>query len=204
MIKKCKICNIEFIPKKDTIKRILNNPLRNVFCSIKCRNTYIASLRKIFPKKIGICIECKNDIVAKNASFVKPKNGRKFCSKHCQIIWQNKNIKQTTKRIAKRSNKNHYNWKGGITPKNKKIRHSLKSVTWRKNVFNRDDYIDQKTGIKGGKLVVHHILNFAQYPELRFELSNGITLSDKSHKEFHRIYGIKNNTKEQLLEFLSI
>lgn len=33
---------------------------------------------------------------------------------------------------------------------------------------------------------------------------NGITLSKKAHKEFHHIYGTKNNTKEQLIEFLNI
>ena len=31
---------------------------------------------------------------------------------------------------------------------------------------------------------------------------NGITLNDKAHKEFHKKYGNKNNTKEQLEEFL--
>jgi len=73
---------------------------------------------------------------------------------------------------------------------------------WKDSVFARDGYTDQKTGIKGGKLVAHHIQNFAQYPELRLAIDNGITLSIKSHREFHKIYGRKNNTKEQLEEFL--
>ena len=45
--------------------------------------------------------------------------------------------------------------------------------------------------------------NFAQYPELRFAINNGITFSDKAHKEFHRKYGRINNTLEQLQEFLN-
>lgn len=60
-----------------------------------------------------------------------------------------------------------------------------------------------KKGKPSGKLEVHHINNFAEFSELRFALDNGITLSEKAHDEFHKIYGIKNNTKGQLEEFLN-
>ena len=95
------------------------------------------------------------------------------------------------------------NWKGGITPEYHRIRGSIEFRLWREAVFARDNWTDQKTGIKGGKLHPHHIQNFAQYPELRFAIDNGVTLSEKSHKEFHKIYGFKNNTREQLEEFLN-
>jgi hypothetical protein len=94
------------------------------------------------------------------------------------------------------------NWQGGITSKNAKVRNSLEFKLWRDAVFERDDYICQKYGIKGGVLHPHHIKNFAQYPELRFAIDNGVTLSEKAHKEFHRRYGKVGNTKEQLEEFL--
>ena len=98
--------------------------------------------------------------------------------------------------------KNNY-WKGGITPINAKIRTSAEYLFWRKSCMVRDDFTDQKTGISGGYLEVHHINNFADFPELRFDINNGITLSRTSHREFHRIYGRRNNTKEQLLKFLN-
>ena len=94
------------------------------------------------------------------------------------------------------------NWKGGITPENIKIRNSIESEIWRNAVFARDGYTCQKTGTKGDNLRAHHIKNFSNYPELRFAIDNGITLSDKAHKEFHKKYGRKNNTREQLEEFL--
>ena len=95
-------------------------------------------------------------------------------------------------------------WKGGITPGNKKIRNSIEFRLWREAVFARDNWTCQKYHIRGYKLHSHHIRNFAQYPELRFAIDNGITLSEKAHNEFHKIYGKKNNTREQLDEFLKI
>jgi hypothetical protein len=97
--------------------------------------------------------------------------------------------------------KNHY-WKGGISPINVRIRNSSQMYLWRKAVLERDDFICKKYGIIGGKLVAHHIQNFADFPELRFAIDNGITLSEKAHKEFHKIYGIKNNTRKQMEKFL--
>ena len=98
--------------------------------------------------------------------------------------------------------KNNPRWKGGVTPIHSKIRNSPEGRAWIKSVFNRDYYTDQKTGVKGGYLIAHHILNFAEYPELRFDINNGIALSRESHNEFHKKYGKTHNTREQLEEFL--
>lgn len=97
----------------------------------------------------------------------------------------------------------NFSWKGGITPENKKIRNSVDYTMWRKACFERDNFTCQKTGISGGELECHHINNFADFPELRTSIENGITLSKKAHREFHKIYGIKNNTREQLIEFIN-
>jgi hypothetical protein len=91
----------------------------------------------------------------------------------------------------------------GLSAENHKIRNGIEHRLWRESVFARDNWTCQKTGIKGGELHPHHIKNFAKYPELRFAIDNGITLSAKSHREFHRIYGNVDNTEEQLIEFLN-
>ena len=93
------------------------------------------------------------------------------------------------------------NWKGGINPINDTIRKSLEYKLWHDACLERDNFTCQISGKKGGKLVVHHIKNFADYPELRTSIENGITITKKLHKLFHHIYGVKNNTREQLEEF---
>mgnify|MGYP003801148759 CR=1 FL=1 len=95
-------------------------------------------------------------------------------------------------------------WKGGITPENEKQRKSIEYKLWRKACFERDNFTCKKTGVSGGRLVVHHINNFSEFPELRTSIENGITLSQESHKEFHKIYGFKNNTKEQIDQYLNL
>jgi 5-methylcytosine-specific restriction endonuclease McrA len=80
-----------------------------------------------------------------------------------------------------------------------------KYYEWRLNVFNRDRFQCQKCGDnKGGNLVAHHIFNFHSHKELRTDINNGITLCEKCHIVFHKIYGNKNNNKKQINEFLNI
>lgn len=108
-------------------------------------------------------------------------------------------------RIGLRYNfgKDHWNWKGGITKDNAKIRFSYEQKEWRKNIFLRDNFSCKKCGQTGGDIQAHHIFNFSDFPEFRLEINNGITFCKKCHKRFHKIYGRKNNVKQQLEEFLN-
>jgi NUMOD3 motif len=94
-------------------------------------------------------------------------------------------------------------WKGGVTPENKRLRGTTEFYSWREAIFTRDNWTCQKYKIRGGKLHPHHILNFSQHHELRYDVNNGITLSEKAHREFHKKYGKNNNTREQILEFIN-
>lgn len=96
---------------------------------------------------------------------------------------------------------NACHWKGGITPKNTLIRNSAEFGLWRKSVFTRDNFVCQKCLESGGYLHAHHINNFADFPELRLSIDNGITMCKKCHNNFHKKYMRKNNTREQLVEF---
>jgi len=87
-------------------------------------------------------------------------------------------------------------WKGGITPINTAIRNSVEYKSWRKSVFERDNYTCVWCGIKSEKgIKVHlhadHIKPFSDYPELRFAINNGRTLCIDCHRKTDT-YLVKN------------
>ena len=92
-----------------------------------------------------------------------------------------------------------YLWKGGVTPENNKVRHSLEYTTWRRSVYERDDYTCGECGMRGRRLNADHIKPFSLYPELRFELSNGRTLCLNCHKKTD---SYMNARKVQQIELL--
>ena len=66
------------------------------------------------------------------------------------------------------------------------IRKSAEYRNWRKSVFERDKYTCQECGAKNGNgkavyLEAHHIKSFVLFPDLRFKVSNGLTLCRQCH-----------------------
>ena len=75
---------------------------------------------------------------------------------------------------------------------------------WVRAVYARDGYVCQCCGYdKGGILNAHHLDGYNWCKEKRIDVSNGITLCEGCHIEFHRIYGYRNNSLEQFEEFKS-
>jgi DNA-binding CsgD family transcriptional regulator len=87
------------------------------------------------------------------------------------------------------SGKNHHNWKGGITEENILIRNSIEYNTWRNLIYKRDNWTCQRCNVHCDKydIVAHHIKSFNDYPELRFDVDNGITLCRSCHAYVHKI-----------------
>ena len=74
---------------------------------------------------------------------------------------------------------------------------------WRIKVFKRDNYTCKCCNkVSNEDMVAHHIFNYRDYPEKRTDIDNGITLCKRCHSSFHIIYGRRNNTMSQLLEFI--
>ena len=76
------------------------------------------------------------------------------------------------------------NWKGGIANKLNILRHTPEYYEWRKLIYKRDNFECQICGTKGnGNLNANHIKRFVDYPDLRHEPNNGITLCIRCHRE---------------------
>jgi 5-methylcytosine-specific restriction endonuclease McrA len=59
-------------------------------------------------------------------------------------------------------------------------RRSPEDLQWKADVLSRDGYTCQHCG-SNRKLEAHHIKEIQDYPELRHELSNGLTLCHQCH-----------------------
>lgn len=102
--------------------------------------------------------------------------GKRFCSSSCR------GKHQTTFR-----GESGHNWRGGVTPDNRAGRTGLEYRAWREAIFARDNWTCQKCFRRGGITIhAHHIKEFAKHPELRNELSNGLTLCKDCHYDIHR------------------
>ena len=93
--------------------------------------------------------------------------------------------------------KGAYNWLKDRTKLKRynddnKDRRSSAYNYWRKSVFERDNFKCQIDNCDcSGKIIAHHILNWSKYPELRYNINNGITLCQAHHP--------KTRAKEKIL-----
>jgi 5-methylcytosine-specific restriction endonuclease McrA len=85
-----------------------------------------------------------------------------------------------------RKGEQHYKWKGGRPWE--RFKHP-EYLAWRNAVLERDGYVCQHCGRQCKKyergLAAHHIRPYADYPDLRYEVSNGITLCRQCHMSIH-------------------
>ena len=72
---------------------------------------------------------------------------------------------------------------------------------WRQEVYKRDKHCCQWPGCdQKKKLNAHHIKTWANYPGLRFEINNGITLCKDHHK---MIRGMEDNYEGIFLKLVA-
>ena len=115
------------------------------------------------------CITCGKELAGRQSRRDRGKT-RKFCCKKCYSIWQS----------MQKGGKNT-NWRGGVHPARQTLYNSKEGENWKKKVLLRDNNTCQSCDSQE-ELHVHHIKSFAEYPKLRCDVSNGITLCKKCHQ----------------------
>jgi len=77
-------------------------------------------------------------------------------------------------------------------------------IRWAHEVKKRDHYTCVICGARGVELNSHHLNSWADFPEERYELENGVTLCKYHHDDFHYINGKGKNTASQFEEYKKI
>ncbi len=95
------------------------------------------------------------------------------------------------------------NYNPNLTDEERRKQRDTKEDNWfKQSVFKRDNYTCQKCHKHGGCLNAHHLQNYADFPSLRYDADNGITFCESCHKNFHKKYGYRHTTKEQVIQYL--
>ena len=167
---KCEQCGevFEVIPARLATAR---------FCSLRCRSEWrTENFRgEGNPKWKGgprtkVCQHCGITFAWRGeplSSF----NKRKFCSKACIVAGQ--------KRLRGADHPRY-----SVTAR-RRNRTGLKYESWQNAVLRRDHATCQKCGARGVELHAHHIKSWKDFPDLRFDVDNGMTVCAPCHWLIH-------------------
>jgi hypothetical protein len=204
LLNSCSYCHKEYTKKKTEGIQAFKS---RKFCSVECKNK--SSLKEF------TCEYCGKKFVLKASAR---HSNRFFCNKtcknrmprggiitiKCEVCGKEKKCKKSVPRRfcsvkcrqTHSQGENHYNWKGGITDENTKLRHSTKYNKWRDKVYRKDKWTCQMCKKHCGRdIVAHHIKAWSEYPELRFKVNNGIVLCRACHNKLHHYLKKLNNNK---------
>lgn len=207
-VKKCVVCGGAYIKKVNESSKSWD---KRLYCGKKCWYDRSKGER-----------ECP---VCKKIFQVSGTHNRKFCSKECCVIahpppkqgtitpktcehcgkeYFRKGAKARAESkycshecsIAAHKGDGHWNWKDGVTPELHRLRNTAEYHEWRLAVYERDYWTCQHCGKKErDDIVAHHIKSFNDFPDLRHDVDNGITLCRSCHKKVHSEIGEKTRFK---------
>ncbi len=183
----CSECGVEFKRNKSASRGV------NVFCGRECYTKELRRRNKStrVEEKEFECSNCGESFMRLECKVV----GRNhiYCSRKCTNL-HNPSLF---------TGENHPRWNFNLTKEDRTIARKYPEYReWRLNVFKRDRFACTNCrGNKGGNIQAHHIINYSDNRELRTEVSNGVTLCEPCHKDFHGTYGYTGNNGDQLAEF---
>ena len=170
--KNCMGCGVKFHPKSFLVK------YHNRECSSKNRIAWNKGKHTGIRPWLG---KKRPDISSANSSTWKGgKPNCKICSK--KLARRGSTYCQNCANKIYHSGENNINWRGGVTSQNERERKSPAYRRWHRAVLKRDN--DQCIWCENkDNLEVDHIKQFAFYPSLRTEISNGRTLCLSCHQK---------------------
>jgi len=166
--RKCLLCGKEFF----IFKAWTRDGKAGKYCSMSCAS-------KAKPHKnskvVLVCKECGKEYTVRRYR----KDSSNYCSKKCQ----------GKARSRLYVGEKHPLWRGGNSRSNNKLR------IWRNSVLRNCNYKCVKCGDTDiNKLHAHHILNYSDFPEYRYDVRNGIALCIRCHAIEH--------SKDKLYNFI--
>lgn len=171
ILRRCKNCEIEFHPLRSSLSQGTG-----YFCSIGCSSSFNNKGKNNGRYNGGevqlTCVICGKDFYIPRAWI---KKNRKYCSTQCMGIG--------------RKGSNNVSYKDGRFLNSDK--HRIHQREWSKQVRKRDKNYCQFCESKEN-LHAHHIKNYHDFIEDRYDVDNGITLCNKCHGWVH--------SKEQYFE----
>lgn len=201
----------EWLTEKYVVDELTARQISKLLYGVETNSPNVLNYLHLFniPIRVGsdaIKIQWKN---AEERRYQASKTAKQYlCSyENRELIKEIQSTKEYHEKASKcKRGSNNPMWNNNLTEEQREAlregRRSSEDYLFRKQVFKRDDYTCQKCGSSGVTLNAHHILNYKDNPDTRYDVDNGITLCDKCHIQFHRQYGYRHNTVEQLLEYL--
>ena len=176
-----------------------------------CQQERFVSYAQAYNIKKGICKkECKpcsielgsyvinKSGLSKGRKFNGGTTGKKLTGKSIHLEYQHlfNSLNKTDKvrdsfrkaKLGKRGKETN-NWKNGSKSERLKEMSRDAYKRWRRYVFERDQYTCQECGQIGGNLHAHHIVFWSKRKDLRYIVSNGLTLCKDCHIELHNKVG---------------
>ena len=157
------------------------------------KHNRLVVIESITPSTSRFMCDCGNIIIRKNADV---RNGH---IKSCGCLQKEEASKNISNCHVK---ERHPNWKGGITPERNRIESTKEYKDLKKATIEKYGNKCPKCDVLEN-LQIHHILDFANHPDLRLDPSNVICLCKSCHRSFHNLYGNNTANEQNLIEFLS-